>query len=184
MKESKSYPSRAPVHTLEDILIRCKVDEVTGCWTWQAGIQSSQGRKRPVVWLAGEQRTESARRAAWILAGKPLRANQMVYSTCTNDRCVCPEHLKAGTMRQMGAHQRKMGHLRGPHRSAAAIRSWVDRPGLKLTPELVQWIRESSQSSRTAAHGLMVSATTVSKVRSNQRRPEFARGASVFSFRG
>lgn len=174
---------RAAVRTLDDIMNRIEVDEVTGCWVWQGGCQASQRRRRPVVWLADEQRAESARRAAWVLSGRSVRTGFMVFSVCENELCVCPDHMRTGTMKQLGAYQRKTGCTRGPHRSASSIRSWAERKAWKLSPELVQWARESEQSSRVAAHGLMCSATTVIKVRSGERRPSLVRGASIFSLR-
>lgn len=172
---------RDGVHSLSDMQARCIVDEDTGCWIWQGGVQFSQGHERPVVWVTATNRTESARRRAWVLAGKPLQPGQMVFGTCGRPLCICPAHSAAGSMKDLGTVRAEAGFDRGPKRSAATRRSWEWRGA--LTAELAAWARESQQTQREAAHALGCTPATVSKVRLGRIRAPLLPNASVFTMR-
>jgi hypothetical protein len=115
------------IKTLADIKGRCVIDSETGCWLWR-GAMSTDGRRKgqPTsrVWIPQSQHTPggttTAPRAAWMLSGRELSPEQIVWRhVCGNAACINPAHGKAGTRQDMFADLVACGRLRGDPRRAA-----------------------------------------------------------------
>ena len=100
---------RIGVTCLEEIRQRCRIDDITGCWNWGGGMSDGGYTRTPVAHI-GEgilpaehwARAMPAYRAAWLLAGKPLKKGQVVYrAVCCNTDCINPKHCAAGSMAEM-----------------------------------------------------------------------------------
>lgn len=179
---------RFGVRTLEDLRVRCLIDDITGCWNYQ--VRTLPDRQRAWganIWMSDLQKSETLQRAAWLLAHGKLGAARdwNVWRTCGNRMCCNPGHLKAGLRRQMGAWQVQDGSLRGnPVRGAINRRAKMTAASTVLSFELADWIRESSQTGLAVAHALAVSPQTVSRVRLGQSWVRTVQAASVFSWAG
>lgn len=174
----------AGIRSLEDLRIRCRIDEVTACWNWGMAVQTYGGQRagEPRVWLASENRCVNGKRAALILAGRAPKRGQVTYGTCTNWRCVNPEHIEAGTHAERGAFQAASGRLQNnPARIAAITRN--SRTRSRITEELAQWARESDQTCADVAAALGVGLSVVSRIRRGEAwRSTVALGAAAGPF--
>jgi len=122
----------ASINTLADLKGYCTVSE-SGCWIWKGGY-SQQGYV-PVAHIGREfmpsltktQRTFSAYRAAWLLAGKPVPKGHVVYRhVCLDHKCVNPAHCKTGTKGEMHARYSSSGKNKGqPNRIVANMKNRV-----------------------------------------------------------
>jgi hypothetical protein len=172
------------IRTLEDLRLRCVVDGDTDCWVYLSNQQS--GKNRGInIWLPSLQRTETLQRAAWMLSGKPMGQGRdwTVWRACRNPQCGNPAHLKAGPRRAYGRWVESAGYLRGdPARSAINKRNKLASGTARITQELADWVRESSQSGIVIAHALDVSPHCISRVRTGKTWTRTVQGASVFSW--
>jgi hypothetical protein len=171
------------VRDLEGIRLRCYCDPDTGCWHWRGTNGKRHDRcasREPLVWLADQRRTATVCRAAWMLAGKPLKPGYVVWRRCRVSDCANPAHLMAGTKAQWGAWVARTGYLRGRiERTIINRRNILNAGRSTLTMELAQWIRESQQTGREIARVLGVGESPISRIRLGQTfRPTPA--ASVF----
>lgn len=183
------------IRTLDDIMSRCFVDGDTGCWLWRGALVQPQGMPYthlPAGLFGCERRQQmSARKAAWLLAGKPLAAGRVVYvDRCKDQKCVNPEHLRAGSRSQaMQAADRNVGSYSDPMRRARLARyrlTWT-------TPvEKVRAVEASIAGGMTAKaaaheHGLRYEiAKDILRGRHPHQRgsAHLMRGASVFALGG
>lgn len=169
------------VRDVESLRGRCVMGS-NGCWH----LRTSQGRPMPrdqrhMVWVYGRGPT-TATRAAWIVAGKgePKRG-QVVFRNCDSYDCVNPAHLRCGGKSEHGKAISRRGFLRGTLRRTEATRAAGVRRR-KVSDELVQWIRESSQASAAAAHGAGVATSYVISIRAGKSRVDGVAGRSVFNW--
>lgn len=178
------------VRTLEDIRLRCVIDDIRGCWIWGAAVDNGS----PRVWLpdaAGPLRagtTTTAARAAWVLSGRPLQPNHLVIRTCTEGRCCRPDHGIAGTRVQLGQVLHTSGHLRGrPERGAVNSRN---RARMMVPREVIQRgeaMFAAGAMAKDVRAALGVCARTAQLIRdglhprSTGAAPTLVRGASVFA---
>ena len=184
------------VYNLEDIRERCRIDAITGCWSWAMAVSdgSRSVSRTPRVSLpkgviSATHRTVSVPRVAWLMAGHTLREGLVVWRTCCNDLCCNPAHLKAGTKRQEGAWMAANGHRKGdPRRVAVALRNVA---GQAVPMETVRAIEErlrSGELQRAVAEAVGIHEATVSKIARglhyHQRNRGLVRGASVFALAG
>lgn len=66
-----------------------------GCWRWTGSWDEEHGPQMQFSHDGVKQRL-TATRAALILHGVELDSDDVVYRTCRNGRCVCPDHLRIG----------------------------------------------------------------------------------------
>ena len=160
---------------------RCFVDADTQCWHFR----TARGRPMPKdavhrVWLFGGCVT-TVTRAAWTFhSGKPIPPGKVVSRVCESYDCANPAHLRCWGKADEGAHLSRVGRFKGSVKRVAA-NTINARPLAKLTPELAQWARESSQSLKAAAHGLGVASSVVGNIRRGQSWRPGAPSASAFS---
>jgi hypothetical protein len=182
------------VRTLADLQERCLVDDETGCWNWGGAFSNAASYSpTPITSIfktVDAKRTSpmSAARAAWILAGKPLTANQVVWRCrCVNHACVNPAHCRAGTRLQMTEQLKASGRHRGcPARRAINLRSTIK---MATPPDLVRRIEAMFaegmlQKDGGAATGLR--SETLRSIRlglhvNSSRRQQVVPQASVFA---
>ena len=155
------------VRKLEDLRLRCRVDQDTGCWHFGGKEHRRQaGKVDPRVWLADRRSAVTVAKAGWLLAGKPLKLGEIVWPRCRTHCCGNPSHLMAGTKAQWGAWAQAQGYMRGrPERAAINRRIKLETGQCALTMELAAWIRESTQTGREIAQVLGVSEQVVSRAR-------------------
>lgn len=155
---------------MDDIKGRCRIDELTGCWLWVGA--KSEGWPR--IWApdytnhGGELSTQTGRRAVWhIKTGQPIPNGWRVFGTCDSAVCLNPAHM---VCEPTGAHGQKVaasGRLKGRITRITANRA-AGRKRSSLTPELIQIIRESSETGVELQKRLGISRTTVSRVRTRK----------------
>lgn len=96
---------------------RCRVEPATGCWVWQ---QSMAGGNQPIVEIAelgGSSR--SVRRLMYLLAVGTLNSHRLVTTTCEEERCINPAHLKAISRSELNRKIVRTRVASGPPRKAA-----------------------------------------------------------------
>lgn len=131
----KSLPS--------EFLSRCLLDPDTGCWLWTG--KMSHGRS-PIFLYHGY--AGSALKMSWeLFRGSPPSKGQF-RRTCGCDRCVRPDHLRAG-----------------PETGKVSRQS----PFRKLSPDAVLEIRSSLDSKHTLAQRYNVSEWTIWAVKKGVR---------------
>jgi len=186
------------VTCLQDIQDRCRVDEITGCWNWALAVSNIRGSAVPMVHIAvgamlgsepqGRKRTWPAARAAWLLAGKPLKPGQVVWrSHCGNDKCVNPEHCAAGTRVQMGAARAASGREKGTPAKRAAAAAAAKRNALprQLVAQAEALLAEG-RLQKVVAQELGINKCTLRRIArgthpNSTGHVHLVRGASVFS---
>jgi hypothetical protein len=174
------------IRTLRDLRNRCVIASRDDCWTFRL-LRNTRRSKRtdPRVWLSEHQRSETLPRAAWLLAGRPLQPDQVVWRTCGSATCCNPAHLRAGTRADLGAWAAERGTWRGlPHRPAINRANVIRGGHVHLTMELAEWVRESHQTGVAVAHGLGVTVQCVSRVRLRQTWAPAVPAASVWAWAG
>lgn len=149
------------IRTLEDIRRRCYVDPVSGCWLWRLHV--SRGRSCCVWSSDGVVHKGTAQRAAWVLAGLPLKPGWVVSrrrSLCESHECCNPEHHRAGPRGRVlpprTAEQRML------HRIAVTREN---RSRSKLSMEAAMQIRQSETTLAAESARWGVSPSTISQIR-------------------
>lgn len=174
------------IRTIEDIRKRCRVDSDTGCWHWALCLM--EGRTPRLFYVGPEPgakgiSTTGRRAAAHLSRGKPLQRDEVVFPvpTCRSPDCVNPRHFIIGTKKDEGSMLKKSGRLKGNPRNIAANRRIV-RVRAKLTPEMREIIKTSTESSTALGKRFGVRPNTVWECRIGRTWQETAAGASVFTW--
>lgn len=182
------------VRTLADIKDRCRVDEITGCWIWALAM-SDNGKHAstrtprihiPPGVLRPEKYQTSASRAAWLLSGHELAADQVVWRTCCRDDCCNPQHEMAGTKAEEGAWMSASGHRRGkPWRAVVNHRNFI---GQAVSVDVVHQVVASlgaGKLQREAAAEFGIHIATINKIAQGKHlhQRQGVRGSSAFSWR-
>ena len=167
--------------SLNCIRNRCVIDHDTKCWHFR----TASGRPMPKdrshkVWVHGAS-AMSVPRATWAFhTGKPVPPGRVVSRVCGSYDCANPAHLRCWSKADEGEHHRKLGTFKGVTvRIAANTRNAI--PLAKLTHELAQWARESSQTIVAVAHGLGISPSRVGYIRNGNAWRVAAPQSSVFA---
>jgi hypothetical protein len=169
------------VRTLQDIYIRCHVNDETGCWEWRL---SCNAGKYPKVTIYDPIKpfTTTGVRASLLLAGHKIGEGQTGYHyKCTNHKCVNPGHLKVGTHAEKWAHIKAQGWMKGdPLRKA--INAQIKRNASFMTPH-VKDIRASDESAEVWAARIGCCEATIRHIRAYRTHKYEVPNASVFSCR-
>lgn len=170
------------IRTIEDLRLRCRVDDITGCWHWVQGI--SQGAPKVHYVINGKKGSGRGRKAALLLSGIPIPKGHVVFPKriCPSDDCVNPEHSRAGTRNNHGKYLRATGKSISMTKTVAARKSARGKRA-KLTIEDARAIRESTESQAKVAKRFGVSQAVVWSIKAGRAWREHAAGASVFEWR-
>jgi hypothetical protein len=166
------------IRTLEDLRQRCVIRAGSDCWHFRTPDGKQLGRGVGYEIRVGDQRL-TVTKASWLLAGnEPPIPGRVIYRCCESHDCANPEHLKCGYRKALQKHLRSSGaySAEGKARTLQALRKSRIQP-TKITPELRQWLLESTQNSLEAGHGLGVNKSHAARLRRQVR----ARPNSVFS---
>lgn len=153
------------IRTIEDIRLRCKIDEDIGCWIW-AGANSNG---LPCTWFPPLRKTTSLGVAiCYIRTGKPPPRGTCWHSVCGNKACVNPKHRKAGN--------RSSQMLAAGLKRCALVRAKISRGKRVLTDQQISEIRAShGQPLKELAVRFGITPNYVSEIRSG-----YARGGSQY----
>lgn len=161
------------IRTVEDLEVRCTVDEITGCWVY---------RGCDTVWLP-EHGNMSLYAACLKLTGRELGPKQIAIRTCSTFGCGCPDHVIAGTPKKRGSIARKLGTQKNNLARTRALKA-ASESRRKINNEEHLEIIHSTDSLEILAKRYDVSRSTISRHRTGEvalDRPTI--GASVFNWR-
>lgn len=166
---------RDGVRTIDDLMARCRIDDLTGCWLW-AG--ANDGNGRPSLWLPVLSRRVSLGVAICVLrTGKAPGKGVVWHCTCTTTNCANPKHRTAGDR----SSQMLAANLQRDARTRARIAAGK-RAVSRLSDEAAAEIRASDEPLHVVAERHSISISHASQIRrGEQRRPLGVRGASVFN---
>ena len=169
------------IKTLEDIRIRCSVDEDEGCLVWPGAMsgREAESSELPTAFYNGSYR--SLVRVVWELSNKPLDLGQIVWRTCCNKdkRCLEPTHMMCGTRKEHGAWVKATGVRKGLITHLTANRA-IGRARRKLTEQDVVHIQVSDESVEALAKKYGMTTHSIYRVR---RQQQLVKNASVFNWR-
>lgn len=166
------------IRTVEDVRLRCVVDDCTGCWRMR---RSDGTWARPDHNLhAGPGKKSLAARVTYELAypGR-LKPGWVVWRHCDSEWCLNPLHLRSGTKAQWGQHVIRRGIYKTPAKVACGRAA--GRARRLLSDELITWLMESEQGHTEAAHGLGITPSRAQQIRAKAKMKR-SPAASVFDF--
>lgn len=156
------------IRALEDLRLRCHVDDVTGCWCWRMHLNRN-GLAYVRAEIDGVRVKGLGRRIALLLAGKPPKAGQVAYprAKCFTTACVNPEHARWGTTRDRMRFHSSRGMFSTPERRLMLISN--GRQASKLSDEQRLEVSISTEPPALAAARLGISKERVSQLRRGAR---------------
>lgn len=151
---------------IDRIYARC--EEIGDCWEWQ-GAKALHGGA-PTINFAGKPR--SIRRVLAEEAGMNC-CGKVVTNKCRNLLCVNPEHLQV--MSRSALQRRSAKENAGNWQNAARRAKLAERKraASRITPEMVQAIRDDPRKQREIAQAYGVSQTSVSQIKRGARWADF-----------
>lgn len=177
------------IYTLEDVRLRCVIDDITGCWRWRyssnaCGIPHCHV---PAGVLGPKRMSCSARRAAWALAGKRLPDGCAIYPACGHADCVNPTHLARGTTGDALRASNKDRRSMSTPRRLAALAAYRERWTIPAeTIRAIEQALRAGLTAKAAAEHVGVRYAIAKQVRRGEhahQRAKVLRGASVFAWR-
>lgn len=175
------------IHTIQDLHGRCVIDADTRCWHLRRADgkplrQEAKGVPTINTMRDGQPIKVSARRWAWEQLHGPIEGDKVVTWSCRSWDCVNPAHLRCLPRRAHVDLMVKKGAFRTVAKAKANLATRRARADVKLTPELAQWVRESSQTQRQIAHALDVSQQRISDILRGKVWKTELMHASVFTY--
>lgn len=170
------------IRTLEDIRLRCRIDDETGCWIWSLG--AVEGFPRIELQpLGGKRRRVTGTTAIAILkTGAKPGKGMVAYCACCVNLCVNPEHVAVGTRAQHGAHITKSGRWKGsPARLKANRKNVRNRASTKLSIHKAREIRASPLTEMELSRIYGVPASQIGSIRRGRAWREGAVNSSIFN---
>ena len=140
--------------------IKAHVVDKEGCWEWRGAIHQ---KVNPVPVMSWKGSTNKVRRFLAIELGVAFEGG-VATCKCGNPLCVKPAHIEVITRSEL---QRRLS-ARMLHQLQTARRAKISeakRAKAKLTAEMVQEIRTSTESQAALARRFGVSQATVSEIR-------------------
>lgn len=139
----------------------------SGCWLW---LGSERGAFKYGA-IRKDGKLIPAHRASYEMAHGPLQQGLCVLHKCDTPACVNPDHLFAGTLADNVADAvAKKRHSHGARHGRAKVRParGAANGNSRLTPEIVEWIRESTYPQRLIGRLCGVSQTTVHNIKARK----------------
>lgn len=135
-----------------------KVSKGEDCWEWLSAFSS---RGYGVFWKGREERSVFAHRYSYELAKGPIPEGMVIMHSCDNPRCVNPDHLSYGSIRDNALDAMHKGRL------AEGVRNGGGR---KLTEDQVReiWNTRKSIGCKRAATVFGVSSQTIKSIRNGR----------------
>jgi hypothetical protein len=170
------------IRNIDDLKMRCLIDDETDCWHWRLG--KTKGKYPKISFkISGEAQSRTGVRAVFVLLGRDVPDGYTVYHyKCHSIDCLNPAHLKMGTHKEKWAHIKAEGYMRGnPTRLLANKATAMKR--CKVAAHL-GLILNSDKTSVELAKELGIHASTIrsARSRSSTGAPQVA-NASVFTWR-
>ena len=134
--EPKRYIARhySPPKQDEKARFEAKIEiDGNGCWEWLG----CYGKERYGRFRRASGKTQSAHRASYEIFKEPVPDGLYVLHSCDNRWCVCPDHLRAGTLSENTQEAITRGRWVHPPRHEGET-----HPRAKLTSEQVLEIRD------------------------------------------
>lgn len=134
----------------------------SGCHLWLGGLSGGNSRSEAYggFWLDGK--ATLAHRQAYVWEHGEIPDGLVICHRCDNSLCVNPEHLFVGTYSDNV--QDMLTKRRGNPRRGDT------HPCAKLTTEEVDFVRVTKMENSTLARVLGVNPSTISRIRSGERR--------------
>lgn len=164
----------AGIHTLDDLLQRCVVDDETGCQVFDA----PKRKGSVILWLPAIGRPVTLAKALAILLGKELKPGQRWVPTCGDTACANPEHRFIGTRSDL---MRILRPKLEPLHRARIANGHRRREGCRYSPELRAEIMASEETCTAIAARLGLHNSIISKIRRGEAWRDGAPTASVFN---
>ncbi len=165
------------VRTLDDLLQRCVVDDITGCMLFDA----PKRRGSVYLWLPAVGQAVTLAKALAVLLGKDLKPGQRWVPTCGETACANPAHRVIGTRSELMRILRPTLDPLHRMRIAAAHRN---REGCLYSPELRAEILASDETGTAIAKRLGLHDSVISKIRLGRAWRDAAPASSVFNLLG
>jgi len=149
------------IHALDDLRDRCRVDDITGCWTW-AGATTQSGS--PSMWIPALDRVGSLGTLLSILTtGERPRKGACWMPMCGNRLCTRPhpEHRALGTPSAL----QKLNRPTLPPLHRARVARARLRWSKHYSPELADEIRNGTETLRSISDRIGLNPTMVSRIR-------------------
>lgn len=154
--------------SLQRIKEGCHIDELTGCWIWMGALSAGRYPRVHAANLSkgGAMQVQTGARAVWQAhTGKPIPEGHRVYHPkCTNERCICPQHLACGPTTDWGKALSKQGKWKGQATRIRANRS-TGRKRSHISLTMLQEIQASDETSRAMATRMGLSESVLSNAR-------------------
>lgn len=180
---AKMGEKRNGIRSVEDIRLRCRICEETGCWEWRGSCQRRKdGTPDPRVWMADARTCKTLPNAVWTLQGKRIPPGWRVWRRCLNPLCGNPEHLMSGTTAAWGVWVSRKGYLQGRIERSIINRANILATGRsRITMEIAQAIRHSPKTGRELAAELGVDEKIISRIRTGKTFRVLTPTASIFA---
>ena len=94
------------------LMSKVLIDLKTDCWLWQ-GSMSLRGYGKVAL---GNNRGALAHRFSYKIFHGELEDNKVIIHSCDNTRCVNPDHIRLGTIKENNQDALKKGRLKKPER--------------------------------------------------------------------
>lgn len=173
----ENYRYKGGIQTLHDVLLRCRRPADSDCWIWSLTTMHAQGRT-PMCSIVGRTRM-STRRAAWLLSGRPLKIDHIVWNHCGEMLCCNPEHCRAGSRRQAVQHQARTGSFATHSRKKASARR--GRQCRRLTDDQARAVLIDPRTSTEIARELGVSRQAIGALRRGKHYADIQPRGDVFA---
>ena len=158
-----------------------RVQPVGECLEWQGRFMGST----PIVYCPAGFHTaglrggnQSVRSVLWSLQNGEAPKDQVIRPTCGNWRCVRPDHWLVIDRKRQAKEQARRGELQTTNRKVTARKNARKRG--KLTMEIADQIRFSSEPTKALSDRHGVSKSTITAVKRGDLWSPVVRGAWVF----
>lgn len=146
---------------MEELLerIRRHIEEVGDCWEWQGALQPHS----PCPVMRFHQKTSQVRRFIAEFQGKNLKG-KLATCKCRNELCVNPDHVMVVTRKRL---QELISQERQYQTNPVRMKKLAEkaRAKSKLTPELVEEIRNAEGPQRLIAARYGITQAAVSSIK-------------------
>lgn len=167
---------RERITYLATVVIPAKLTEVGECLLWEGWAQHGS----PQVYAGG--RYLQARRVMWEHRNGPIAPGLSPVMKCREPLCLVPGHMELRTIAGIAQLAASEGRFSTPQRRAAIVAGRRAKAPGKLTPDDVQAVLTSGESTKVLATRYGVNESWITRLR-NQGAGQPCANASVFTWR-